>query len=81
MKDKKSVMCKMEANNKPIRFQIYTGASVNMIPRHLIQSYIRPYQGILSMCNNTVVKPDGITTETIHSPKNRKKLPCRLCCV
>ena len=24
------------------------------------------------MWNNTVVKPDGITTETIHNPKNRK---------
>ena len=24
------------------------------------------------MWNNTVVKSDGITTETIHNPKNRK---------
>ena len=81
IKDKKSIICKMEVNNKPIRFQIDTGASVNMIPRHLVKSDIRPYQGILSMWNNTVVKPDGITTETIHNPKNRKKLSCRLCCV
>ena len=81
IKDKKSVMCKMEVNNKPIRFQIDTGASVSMIPKHLVKSDIRPYQGILSMWNNTVVKPDGITTETIHNPKNRKKLLCRLCCV
>ena len=65
-------MCKMEVNNKPIRFQNDTGASVNMIPRHLVKSDIRPYQGILSMWNNTVVKPDGITTETIPNPKNRK---------
>ena len=62
----------MEVNNKPNRFQIDTGASVNMIPRHLVKSDIRPYQGILSMWNNTVVKPDGITTETIHTPKNIK---------
>ena len=74
-------MCKMEVNNKPIRFQIDAGASVNMIPRHLVKSDIRPYQGILSMWNNTVVKPDGITTETIHNPKNLKKLSCILCCV
>ena len=81
IKDKKSAMCKMEVNNKPIRFQIDTGASVNMIHRHLVKSDIRLYQGILSMWNNTVVKPHGITTETIHKPKNRKKLSCRLCCV
>ena len=37
-------MWKMEVNNKPIRFQIETGASVNMIPRHLVKSDIGPYQ-------------------------------------
>ena len=62
IKDKNSIICKMAVNNKPIRFQIDTGASVNMIPRHLVKYDIRPYQGILSMWNNTVVKPDGITT-------------------
>ena len=79
IKDKKSVRCKMEVNNKPIRFHIDTGASVNMIPRHFIKSDIRPYKGILSMWNNTVVKPAGITTETIHNPKNRKNY--RIDCV
>ena len=74
IKDNKSVMCKMEVNNKPICFQIDTGASVNMIPRHLVKSNIRPYQGILSMWNNTVVKPDGIMTETIHNPNNQKNI-------
>ena len=69
-------MCKMEVNNKPIRFQIDTGASVNMIPRHLVKSDIRPYQGILSMWNNTVVKPDGITAETIHSQSKESKIYC-----
>ena len=55
IEDKKSVMCKMEVNNKPIRFQIDTGASVNVNPRHLVKYYIRPYQGMPSMWNNTVV--------------------------
>ena len=54
-------MCKMEINNKPNRFQIDTGTSVNMICRNLVKSDIRPYQGVLSMWNNTGVKPDGIT--------------------
>ena len=72
IKDKKSVSCTMEVNKKSVKFQIDSGASVNMIPRRLVKTEIKPYRGVLSMWNNTIVKPEGLTIETVRNPKNQR---------
>ena len=56
---------------KPVKFQLNNGATWNVIPSSFFGSKRKLYmitRKILTMYNNTMVKPFGQTTSTLKDP-------------
>ena len=72
----REIYAQMLINEKPVRFHINCGATVNVLPRKLVnQENIQPTtcKCVLQMWNKTELKPEGTCRMTIRNPKTRKK--------
>lgn len=70
----KSIMTTMEVEGKEIKFQVDCGASVNVIPRHLIPNVeLKPCNTVLFMWNSTKIKPLGKSRIVMKNTKNKKR--------
>ena len=70
----REIYAKMLINEKPIKFHIDCGATVNVLPsKYVNKEDIKPTKRVLQMWNKTELKPEGACRVTIRNPKNRKK--------
>ena len=71
----KAIYCEMVLGKVPIKFQIDCGATVNVIPSHLVSPSIdvAPTDVTLRMWNNSMVKPKGQANLKLRNPKTKKK--------
>ena len=70
----KAIMTTMEVDGKEVRFQVDCGASVNVIPRHLIpNTKLEPCNTVLFMWNSSKIKPLGKCRIVMKNTKNRKR--------
>ena len=68
------ISAKMLINEKPIKFHIDCGATVNVLPsKYVNKEDTKQTKRVLQMCNKTELKPEGICCVTICNPKKRKK--------
>ena len=73
-KNTKCVNCVMEVNGKPVKFQIDTGSSVNILPVNFLGKRSIPgTEVVLRTWNNNDYKPLGECRVTLKNPKNQKK--------
>ena len=74
VKNRKEVFAEMLIGEKKVRFQIDTGATVNLMPLKYVKDVeLRNTEASLHMWNNSVVKPQGLCVVKIRNPKTRKK--------
>ena len=70
----REIYAQMLINEKPIKFHIDCGATVNVLPsKYVNKEVIQPTKGVLQMWNKTELKPEGICRVTIRNPRNQKK--------
>ena len=68
------IYAKMLINEKPVKFHIDCGATVNVLAsKYVNKDNIQPMKRVLQMWNKTELKPEGVCRVTIRNPKNRKK--------
>ena len=73
-KSEKQIFAKMLVDLKPVKFQIDSGASVNLIPRNLAGDVeITPTEKALLMWNSTEMKPLGTAQIKLINPATEKK--------
>ena len=64
----------MLINEKPVKFHIDCGATVNVLPiKYVNAKDIKPSKRVLQMWNKTELKPEGTCCVTLHNSKNRRK--------
>ena len=63
----------MLLEGNPVTFQVYSGASTNILPRKHAPSELQPSNKVLVMWNNTQVKPVGCCRMKMINPKNNEK--------
>ena len=64
----------MLINEKPVKFHIHCGATVNVLPiKYVNAKDIKPSKRVLQMWNKTELKPEGTCCVTLHNSKNRRK--------
>ena len=58
----------------PVKFQLDNGATCNLIPAKFLRAEVElfPTRKLLTMHNNTVMKPLGTSTVAVSNPKNSK---------
>ena len=70
----REIYAQMLINEKPIKFHIDCGATVNVLPsKYVNKEDIQPTKRVLQMWNKTELKPEGICRVTIRNPRNQKK--------
>ena len=70
----REIHAQMLINEKPVKFHIDCGATVNVIPsKYVNRQDIQPTKRVLQMWNKTELKPEGTCRVTIRNPRNRKK--------
>jgi len=69
----KEVYAEMLVNDTPVRFQVDSGASVNLITEQFAPAKLNPTKTVLVMWNKAEVRPMGTCRLTVRNPKNRKK--------
>ena len=68
------IYAKMLINEKPVKFHIDCGATVNVLTsKYVNKDNIQPMQRVLQMWNKTALKPEGVCCVAMRNPKNRKK--------
>ena len=70
-KQRKDPKCLMLLDKQEIIFQIDTGATINTLPAKFANE-IKPYMGVLTMWNKSLMKPLGICRKNVKNPKMRK---------
>ena len=70
---KKGIFTEMLIDQTPVKFQIDSGATVNVIPKKYIQTAIQPERMELKMYNNTSLWGIGSAMVKLRNPKTRKK--------
>ena len=69
-----NVYAQMLINEKPVKFHIDCGATVNVLPNKYVNKQdIQPTKRVLQMSNKTELKPEGTCRVTLRNPRNRKK--------
>ena len=67
----KAIFGKIIANNKPVKIQIYSGASVNVLPEQYVSpSDIQTTTTVLQMYNKSIVEPLGESKVKVYNPAN-----------
>ena len=70
----REIYAQMLINEKPIKFHIDCGATVNVLPIKYVNSKdIKPSNCVLQMWNKTELKPEGTCRVTLRNPKNHQK--------
>jgi len=70
----REIYAQMLINEKPIKFHIDFGATVNVLPsKYVNKEDIQPTKRVLHTWNKTELKPEGICRVTIRNPRNQKK--------
>ena len=68
------IYTQMLINEKPIKFHIDCGATVNLLPaKYVNKEDIQPTKRVLKMWNKTELNPEGTCSVTIRNPRNRRK--------
>ena len=70
-KQRKDAKCLMLLDKQEIIFQIDTGATINTLPAKFANE-IKPYKGVLTMWNKSLMKPLGICRKNVKNPKMGK---------
>lgn len=68
----KEVKCTMLINNNPVKFQIDSGSSVNILPEQYVKSYSAT-KSTLNTWNNARYQPLGESRVVIKNPASNKK--------
>ncbi|XP_054709030.1 uncharacterized protein K02A2.6-like [Uloborus diversus] len=68
----KDIKCLMLINGKEVTFQVDTGATVNILPKHYATG-IDPCHKVLKMWNGSTLEPVGVHREHVINPKNNKR--------
>ncbi|KAK2151719.1 hypothetical protein LSH36_353g01040 [Paralvinella palmiformis] len=63
----------MLIDNKPVTFQVVSGASANIIPAKIVPGHLTPTSTIIVMWNEARVRSLGTGRMSIHNPKNKNK--------
>ena len=70
----RELYARMLINEKPVRFHIDCGATVNVFPSKFVnQENIQPSKRVSQMWNKTELKPGRTCRVTIRNPKTREK--------
>ena len=69
----REIYAQMLVNEKPIKFHIDCGATVNVLPSKYVNKDVQPTKRVLQMWTKTELKPEGICRLTIRNPRNQKK--------
>ena len=68
------IYTQMLINEKPIKFHLNCGATVNVLPiKYVNNEDVQPTKRVLQMWNKTELKPKGTCRVTLRNPKNRRK--------
>ena len=70
-KQRKDTKCLMLLDKQEIIFQINTGATIKALPAKFANE-IKPYTGVLTMWNKSLMKLLGIFRKNVKNPKMRK---------
>ena len=70
-KQRKDAKCLMLLDKQEIIFQIDTGATINTLPSKFANE-IKPYKGVLTMWNKSLMKSFGICCKNVKNPKTSK---------
>ena len=69
----KVIFTEMFVDKKEVKFQVDSGASVNVIPVKFVSNKkFEPTTKTLQMWNDTTLKPLGSCRLILHNPKNKK---------
>jgi len=75
----REIYAQMLNNEKPVKFHIDSGATVNVLPiKYVNAKDIKPSKPVLQMWNKTELKPEGTCRVTLRNPKNRQKYSIEL---
>ena len=70
----REIYAQMLINEKPIKFHIDCGTTVNILPiKYVNAKDIKPSKWVLQMWNKTELKPEGTCRVTLRNPKNHRK--------
>ena len=71
----KVIYTEMFIDKKNVKFQVDSGASVNVIPvKFVADKKLEPTTKTLQMWIDTTLKPMGSFRLILHNPKNKKKI-------
>ena len=70
----KKLFATINVENTPVKFQLDSGATYNLIPAKFLRSKAElfPTRKLLTMYNNTIMKPLRTCTVAVSNPKNSK---------
>ena len=73
-RNNKSIMANMVVEDKVVKFQVDSGASVNVIPRTMVpNALLEPCDTMLKTWNSSSIKPIGKSRIVIRNSSNQKK--------
>ena len=70
----REIYANMLIDNKPVKFHIDCGATVNVLPSKYVNiANIKPTKRVLQMWNKTELKPKGVCRVKMRNPNNNRK--------
>ena len=71
--DSKVIKCKLLVDEKPVVFQVDSGATVNVIPSKMVSQEVVPTSKSLIQYGGSKISPKGVTRLVIRNPRNKKR--------